>query len=885
MRFLTSWLFLQICINGVCCRNLSINQLLANYIQFNREHPQEKVYLHMDNRSYYIGDTIWFKAYVLNATTLHPTHTSGVLYVDLLNENGVEMEHRKLHIVNGMCYGEFPLKESYRTGFYEIRAYTRNMLNFGNEERFDILGSLLVVEPARFTNYNEMAKKMRHPDLSENDSLLMQSSLLPPRNHCVFSRVFPVYMPLMGAGEYKREMDWYPAHDMLSLPIETDPSLRADDLHVAFYPEGGVLVEGIRSVVAFEATDQWGRKCEIEGRIVDQEKTITTIETTRRGRGKFQFCPISGRQYTAVVVYKEKEYRFMLPEAKQQGYTLQVSPPIGNGKAMLTVKGAYGNNPKLLGLALQCRGSLLAFDTLRVQDHDSVNIAIDYKQFAAGVNQFTLFDEEGRVYSDRLFFVNPTTYPATLAIQHIPDSLIPYQKVSLDISVRDNSYRGSSRGFFSLSVTDEADSVPTYDTRDIRSELLLASDLKGFVENVDSYFEHSNDTAMAADLDLLMLVQGWRRYEWETMSGLKLYHPRYSPERGLAVDGYVISDQTPQGKSIFFADNYPRIPSLKMKISLSGEYIGLHRFIEADSLGNFSVDLNCLAYDYAHMKIKLYPTELSRRAVKQNKLSMRHSYVVINRVFSPLSAPFSYYQSHTPDEQHIVIDDTTDWAMESNLNEVTIQKRRKRKGSIHYERPEITIDYYKEWNNLIDRGIPGIFEDTESFLRDKLSIDYSLRRNNLFSAYVKSDSVNSRRGAPYVLPKTIRVYSNVISRDSIQQLDPQTENRHQTYCIVDYQSRNRSPIYPPYQSRNNVRYTYFEGYSRVANFYSPDYSECALPDTADYRRTLLWVPNIETDFYGNASVTFYNNKQTKHLHVRAEGITEHGEFIVYDSKK
>lgn len=55
----------------------------TNIINFNREYPQEKVYLHMDNRSYYIGDTIWFKAYVMNALSLRPTHTSGVLYVEL----------------------------------------------------------------------------------------------------------------------------------------------------------------------------------------------------------------------------------------------------------------------------------------------------------------------------------------------------------------------------------------------------------------------------------------------------------------------------------------------------------------------------------------------------------------------------------------------------------------------------------------------------------------------------------------------------------------------------------------------------------------------------------------------------------------------------------
>lgn len=85
--------------------------------------------------------------------------------------------------------------------------------------------------------------------------------------------------------------------------------------------------------------------------------------------------------------------------------------------------------------------------------------------------------------------------------------------------------------------------------------------------------------------------------------------------------------------------------------------------------------------------------------------------------------------------------------------------------------------------------------------------------------------------------------------------------------------------------KNGVRDTYYEGYSLVRSFYSPDYSEFTLPDTADYRRTLYWNPDVWTDHRGRASVSFYNNKRTKKLHIRAEGFTRNGEFIVYDSDK
>ena len=82
-----------------------IQNYLKNIYAFNQAYPQEKVYLHLDNRSYFIGDTLWFKAYVVNATTLRLTDVSKVLYVELLNDKGVEMETRSFAWRMGSAMG------------------------------------------------------------------------------------------------------------------------------------------------------------------------------------------------------------------------------------------------------------------------------------------------------------------------------------------------------------------------------------------------------------------------------------------------------------------------------------------------------------------------------------------------------------------------------------------------------------------------------------------------------------------------------------------------------------------------------------------------------------------------------------------------------------
>lgn len=114
----------------------SVYQQLASFVTnveaFNRLYPQEKVYLHFDNTGYYVGERIWYKAYVLSSGTHQYSNYSGILYVELLSQEGQVLETQRLRIEDGSCHGSLELKPDYYAGYYEVRAYTRYMLNFGN---------------------------------------------------------------------------------------------------------------------------------------------------------------------------------------------------------------------------------------------------------------------------------------------------------------------------------------------------------------------------------------------------------------------------------------------------------------------------------------------------------------------------------------------------------------------------------------------------------------------------------------------------------------------------------------------------------------------------------------------------------------------------------
>ena len=100
--------------------------------RFGREIPQEKVFLHMDNTCYFLGDTIWFSAYTRQTNADKPSSLSNVLYVELFNEDGYLVERKLIEMKQGHGSGFFALSQPLMySGFYELRAYTRWQLNWG----------------------------------------------------------------------------------------------------------------------------------------------------------------------------------------------------------------------------------------------------------------------------------------------------------------------------------------------------------------------------------------------------------------------------------------------------------------------------------------------------------------------------------------------------------------------------------------------------------------------------------------------------------------------------------------------------------------------------------------------------------------------------------
>ena len=534
-RLLNLWLLLLLAILPACAHNADslLMRCQKNFELFSQQFPQERVYLHFDNTSYYKNEDIWYKAYVVRDDNLHHTDLSRILYVELLNPIGYPVETQKLVIENGQAHGSFHLKDTLNAGFYEVRAYTAWMLNFT-------------------TGDGHGWKRLRGSDSKRHYGARLQRYL--DGNAGVFSRVFPVY-EAVDSGRYSvRRMPRLPkATASMVDPVK-------DRLNIDFYPEGGNLVRDIPTRIAFQAHNAEGRTLNVAGALIRRGDSIGYFKTDYAGRGVFSVTADSldsevltdGLQLK--VSYQGSNYRFSLPKPQKRGYSLSVFSR-GNQLRTMVARNAQTDGLEL-GLSITSRGKTLFFDRLDLRSRLQADFVIDKHSLQTGVNVVTLFTTQGKVLAQRLVFVDNHDMRGYRLKTTLPtDSLAPYDKVELLCQLVDSAGRPvREKHDFSIAVTDDGTREESYDDATVLSYLLLASEVKGFIPHPAYFFEKDDDEHRAA-LDALLMVQGWTRYDYEQMMSGNDFEPMLAIERGLTFAGRLWDDHDYESKRFWKVQN------------------------------------------------------------------------------------------------------------------------------------------------------------------------------------------------------------------------------------------------------------------------------------------------------------------------------------------
>lgn len=864
-----------------------LGAFVKNIQAFNLLYQQEKVYLHFDNTGYFLGESIWFKAYVTAASDLIATPMSRVLHVELLDMEGNIVNTQKLRIAGGQAEGSIPLtRMAMKSGFYEVRAYTRLMLNW------------------------------------EAESL--------------FSRVFPVFETPAREGDYARkEIRLRPSS--YKIPQNRAEAPSGKKLNVDFYPEGGQLVHGITSTVAFKVTDEEGRTLEATGCVLNaQGDTVSVFSTVHEGMGSFSYMPDGDKSKIRIRARDEvKGSSYTLPAAGQTGCILQVQN-LHPEQVRVRVSATPGYASTPLGLTVMCRGKLSFLKILESVPEAGYSFAIPKAQLAAGVNQITLFTDEGKVLAERLLYIRGNDPFLKMEFSRDKHEYAPFEEVRMEVSVQDTAGRPVETTL-SLAVRDGDTEIPSSYEETIHTNMLLSSDLKGYISNPGYYFE-STDRMHHIALDLLMLTQGYRRYPWTQMAGVTAFEPVHKIEKGILIDGSVKSvtrkklQENVDVKMIMYSD------SAFQEATCPTDNEGTFNYMASDFFGSW---------------------KLQMETKKDNK--RKEYWITLDRVFSPQPRFYSFYDTHIPsmraskDKRNFLLkegDAATDNEIPSDdpvetevpegaktLKEVIVKGQKARNSFIN-KGVNLVYDVVQEEAKLEDQAT-GYNEMIFEFLaRINKYFNYDVggpvtykgrkvfftldtgtgTRNSLFDGSEQIINMNESSAITQSLTNPISGETSAtdgtggentgIDESSVEDRTKKIDfsmyssSDIQSIAIIEEPSVYKTILPKLYEEKEiregkmvvlivlklhprkvktpaGIRMTSLQGFSLPRVFYSPNYKEYQLPKEEDFRRTLYWNPNVKTNPQGKGEVSFHNNGSCKRIIVSAETITPEGIPGVY----
>ncbi len=520
--------------------------------------PAEKLYLQFDKPYYAIGDTIWFKAYLLNAAYFTASDKSGIVYLDIANDSSKIVKQFSMPAVAGLGWGNISLDEKeFSAGTYTIRAYTKWMLNFGDSyfftKTFYIAGSgennWLVNKQVNELTQDGVWKaevKLRLSDINNipaaNKALTLQ--VIAGKKHLYKQAIQTDQNGLLDVNFKLPEnpaslaiiAESVPAGKKAVIPFVLNDEEKTD---VQFLPEGGNLVAGLPARIGFKAIGEDGKGVDVSGIVTGHNQNkVAEFKSLRNGIGSFDIAVQEGENYTAKVTLpggKIKEYP--LPVVKNTGLVLKVKNPMEGDSVTVFVAATNdivqtGDNYFLIGKA---RGIVCYGATFNFHESNFVQRKIAKSLFPTGITHFTVMSTKYQSLNERLIFID---HQDNLKIEFKTDKpgYGSRDDVALKIKVTDNRGR-PLQGNYSLAVTDDAQvKTDTANDENINTRMLLTSDLKGYVEQPAYYLTSKTNEAWQA-LDNLLLTQGWIGYDWGEVFSPPVIS--FQPEYELRVTGRV----------------------------------------------------------------------------------------------------------------------------------------------------------------------------------------------------------------------------------------------------------------------------------------------------------------------------------------------------------
>lgn len=646
----------------------------------------------------------------------------------------------------------------------------------------------------------------------------------------------------------------------------TDNSIRAE-----FFPESGNFVASVPNTVAVKLT-QSGWPLDGKG-IVRNEKgdSITSFSTYHDGMGMFDINPAPDQHY--YVQLENESTKYTLPAVTETGAVLRLMANPGGRYFEIYQHVADPSQRAAFMIGQMQHQAVFSMDL--DMKKDDINGFINTSKLNSGILQVTIFNSAGLPLAERLCFIDNKEYLQKGELLLDTISFSPRAKNSITLQVP-----GITAGSFSVSITDP-DHTAGSRPGNIISNLLLTSDLKGFIHNPAYYFSSDDDSVKNAQ-DLLMMINGWRRFKWTELPALVKAPLAYHDA------GYI-----PIAGKVNIRDTKKPLTSRELFMLISPSEDSLNtsmQMINTDSAGRYRVD-SMIFYG----KTRFLVTDVQVKKSKWLDL-----YPDADSIPTPLLPAPLYIKLMSP----LMAKAATVNGMQSDYDAILKAEGKMLQGIVVKAKKKTPLQ------ELDERYASGLFSGDAAKIIDLVNTNEKIYQTNIFD-YIQGRVGGirvERRGADinlyYQQRMTIRggPVPMILYLDEMQ-VDGRmlsTIPAHQVAMIKVYNSfigaEGNAPggalaVYTKQHAditsalATGADIFQFKGYSVVKEFYAPDYDHPNPADAskADNRITLHWQPEIILDGeQDKARIRFYNNDRSKSYKIVVEGMTVDGKLLLIE---
>ena len=835
--------------------------IIANFSLMERI-PKEKLYLHLDKPFYGAGEKIWFKGYLVNAITHQDNAQSNFIITELINRSDSIVERKKIRRDSLGFHNAFTLPATLPAGDYYLRGYSNWMLNedpdfffsrnikIGNSIDNTIVSSI-EYQQEDDTHYTAKIKFTSNVQAVfenttikylylENGKIKNKGKKKTDENGWISISLPDLKSPVARRIEVEFDDPQYIYKRTFHLPVFTN------DFDVKFFPEGGALINIPHQNVAFKAQGADGFSKEIEGFLFNSKgDTLTNFRSEHNGMGIFTMNPVNNETYYVTVRTNDSiTKRFDLPAIEPKGISIAMSHYKQEIRYEIQ-KTEATEWPQKLFLLAHTRGKLAILQPINPKrTFGKMNDSL----FTEGITHFMLIDEQGNALSERLIFV-PDHKPNQWQITTDQPTYGKREKVSLQIAAKD-SEGNPVEGTFSVSITDRKSIQPDSLADNILSNLLLTSDLKGYVEDPAFYFLNQ-DARTLRSIDYLMMTHGWRRHKMENVLRTPSLNFTNYIEKGQTISGRIMG---------FFGANVKKGP-----ICVLAPKYNIIATTETDEKGQFIVNTS----------FRDSTTFLVQARTKKG-------FAGVDILMDPPQYPVAthkapYFNGATTFMEDYLMNTRDQYYMEGgmrvyNLKEVTVTAKRERPSSKSIYTGGINT-YTVEEDRLQGYGQTA-FDAASRLPSVTITNGSEIHiRNNSEPAIIVIDDIVYEDASDIL--KDIQV-SDMSSISLLRGADAVILGPRASggAVVITLKDPRNLPARP---AQGIITYTPL-GYGEAVEFYHPTYDtpEKKNAQRSDFRSTVYWNPELRLDAEGKATIEYYTPDSTAPEDIIIEGVDKNG---------